>query len=187
MSRGRLCRRRGAHVDRGGDRGFTMIEMMVVILIMGVVSAAAVEGFSQYTTAQSESGTALKVLATLRGAAARAQSEGRTYCVSFDTATSWSLWRYSCDPSDADYAAGQVVKVDTQQADGSATLGSVSFAAWTGNPHDSNPCPAPALGCVDFSLRTTANPGTLTVTRPNSSTVYTVTVVGLTGAASVTG
>lgn len=170
----------------GTDAGFTMLELMVVLLLIGIVSAIAVFGLSSYAQAQNLSGTAQSVLGSLRSAAERAQSEGRTYCVSFDTATTWSVWRYSCDPADPDYAAGQVVKVDTQHTSGSAVISSASFAAWTGNPQDTNPCPAPALGCVDFSLRTTATPGSVTITQPGSSTVFTVTVVGLTGRAYLT-
>lgn len=163
------------------ERGFTLIEMMTVLILIGIISAAAVASFEGYARSQDQNGTAQRILSSLRNTAERAQSEGRTYCVSLDSPTSWSIWRYSCDPTDPDYAPSSVVKVESDRVQGSAVMSAVSFAAWTGNVQDTNPCPAPAIGCIDFSLRTTASPGSLTVTRPGSSAHYIVTVVGLTG------
>lgn len=182
-------RGRGRPATDCGSCGFTLIELLLVLTLIGILVAIATAPIASYLAAGDESATSARVLDVLRSTAEQASAQARTYCVSFDTATTWSVWRYSCDPA---YTASELgvpaapVKVATGRARGAAVLSQVTLAAWAGNPGDASPCPAPAAGCAYFSARGTASPGTITVSRPGSTSQYRVTVVALTGQSYVT-
>jgi prepilin-type N-terminal cleavage/methylation domain-containing protein len=174
---------------RQPDAGFTLIEMMVTIMIAGILMATATMALNAYTKAQSEKGTANRVVSSLRDAAGRAQAEGRTYCVSFDSATSWSLWRYSCDPSwTGTSIAGATLtatKVDSTSRQGQASIDmtTVAFPPPTIPPLGGLPysCGAAGTGnCVYFYPRGIATAGQLKVIRPGTTKTYIVNVGGLT-------
>jgi prepilin-type N-terminal cleavage/methylation domain-containing protein len=171
---------------RQPDAGFTLIEMMVTMVVAGILIATATMALNAYTKAQSEKGTANRVVSSLRDAAGRAQAEGRTYCVSFDSATSWSVWRYSCDPSwtgtSIQGATLTPTKVNSASRQGQASIDttSVAFPAITvlGLPSG---CGTAGTGkCVYFYPRGIATEGQLNVIRPGSTKIYVVKVGGLT-------
>lgn len=163
------------HPFRRLDRGFTLIELSVVMSIVGLLGLISVWGFRQYAAAQGYRGTANAVESSMRNAAERAVSEGRAYCVSFDSPTTWSVWRYSCDPAWTDGTHSRVLvsghnKVQTSNA----SLGGVSFSTPTGG------CASGSLGCAYFYPRGNSSTGQITVSRPGS-TGFVVKVEGLTG------
>jgi hypothetical protein len=139
-----------------------------------------------YSTAQSEKGTANAVVSSLRDAAGRAQSEGRMYCVSFDSPTSWSVWRYSCNSSwtgtSIQGATLTATKVGSGSRQGNASINtaSVGFAAVTGLGPLLDCGAAGAGHCVYFYPRGIATAGQLNVVRPGTTKTYTVNVGGLT-------
>ena len=163
------------------EMGFTLIELLVVISILGVLGAISVGALRAYQRSQEEGGSAHGVVTTLRNAAERAQSEGRTYCVSLNSATTYSIWRYSCQSgwtSNGNTAAQ--VATGTAVTGSTTTLGSASFAPGV----NAGSCSA-SLGCVYFYPRGTASAGSVVVSRSGSSKTYTVKVEGLTGRVSL--
>lgn len=163
---------------REPDGGFTLVELLVAMIVFGVVASISVWGLRSFQRAQDESGTAHDVVAALRNVAERAQSEGRTYCVSFDTGTQWSVWRYSCESgwTNAGDTATRVLSGQHVQGDSAITV-SVPFAAST----HGDTCTAGAGRCAYFYPRGTASAGTLVVNRGSSGKTYTIKVEGLTG------
>lgn len=161
------------------DAGFTLIELLVTMALLGILSATAVWGLRAYQHSQDESGSAHAVLSGLRNVAERAQSEGRTYCVSFDTATSWSIWRYSCQAGWTSGANTATQVATNQHLQGNSTITAISFAAGV----SVGTCSAGSNRCAYFYPRGTASAGSLSIGRPGNPTVYTVHVEGLTGRA----
>ncbi|NYD42876.1 GspH/FimT family pseudopilin [Nocardioides panaciterrulae] len=78
------------------DAGFTLIEVLVTIALMGAMMAIAVTGFSHYSGAHEQAGTARSLQSALRQAQQRAVTEGRAICVKFADGD-WSVWRTTCD------------------------------------------------------------------------------------------
>lgn len=162
---------------RGSD-GFTLIELMVTLAIAGILFAIAVPSLHAYAVTQQESATAQSVLGTFRTAEERAQAEGRTYCVSIDSSTSWSLWRYSCNAADS--TPSPATQVDTYTASGNATVGNATFPS-SFSTTSGTTLTCAEIACAFFDPRGVASKGSVEVTRPNSDAVYTINVEGLTG------
>lgn len=146
------------------DEGFTLIETMVVVAIMGVGSTLAVSGFSSYADSAEHSGTRDSVVSALRAANQRALAEAAAYCVRFaGDGKSWTTHRGTCDTA--------VLKGPEPVGGDQVSLTNVSFG--TAGSRD-----------VEFTARGTASAGALKVVREGSSTTYTVTVEGLTARVS---
>ena len=172
-----LERQRYTQPPREG--GFTLIELLTSITVAGILLAIAVSGMFALARSEQEQSTASGLLAALRTAQVRAQAEGRAYCVRLDAAQLWSVWRYSCDPLEApsiDFTPGRVAMGN---AEGTAVVtASLTSAPVAGLAHS---CPPASLGCAFFYPRGLSSQGTVTVSRPGSTSVYTLNVVGLTG------
>lgn len=70
------------------DRGFTLLELMIVLAIMAVVTAFAVPSFYRYRIAEEARRDAQIVASALRGARERSVREGRSYFVLFNAPAS---------------------------------------------------------------------------------------------------
>lgn len=153
------------------DGGFTLVELMVVMVIAGVLMTIGVFSFANYQKVSQQRGTAREVVSLLRNASERAISEGRTYCVGIDAAgAALETWQYTCrtrTPSDK----------PLQTASTQSTK--VTLAATVTNPSPAPPCPS-SYSCVYFYPRGTATPTTVVVRSSARSKTYTVTVEGLT-------
>jgi type II secretion system protein H len=151
------------------DSGFTLIEVMVTIALMGILMAFAVSGWSSWAKASAHSGAARETQSAMRQAQQQAVTEGRAMCVQFDDAAdTYSVFRGRCsDPA----------KV--------RAIGPVEIAAGVHieAPNFTSSAGTPATG-VSFHARGTASPGELRITRDGSTTVYRLTVEGLTGRVS---
>ena len=66
------------------EKGVTMMELMIVAVIVGVMSALAVPSFLNYTTKLEAKSTARDIVSTLRAARSKAISERVKYGVFFD-------------------------------------------------------------------------------------------------------
>lgn len=171
--------RRGRRRSRCREQGFTLIEVIVAMAVFGILVSISVMGLNAYSSAQAEKGTADGLVALLRSTAQQAQSEGRTYCVSFDSSTTWSVWRYSCDPSWQSGAAHATEVSSDISAQSPAYLSTPSFTA-PAVVGMATTCPA---SCVYFYPRGIASSGSVQIHRRGTSKVYTVNVEGLTSRA----
>ncbi|MGY2702099.1 GspH/FimT family pseudopilin [Nocardioides sp. HB32] len=156
------------------DDGFTLIELLMTMVLMGIVMAIAVAGFSHYSDAHAQEGSARSLQSALRQAQQRAVTEGRAMCVQF-TAASYTVWRTACDATSGTKLEGpyslESSKVHLALAPvqsllftprGTATWGTITSGAT-----------APGCGNVtSFDVN---------VTRDGSSKTYQLCVAALTG------
>jgi prepilin-type N-terminal cleavage/methylation domain-containing protein len=152
--------------DRGSESGFTLVELVVVMALLGAMMAIAVSGWSSWAGASAHSGTAREIQTVMRQTQQRAVTEGRAMCVWFDVAAdTYTVYRGACD------AATRQQLVGPYSTNGSGVeIASPSFTAPSG--------PSPG---VTFYARGTGWPGEVSVTRSGSAKVYVLAVEGLTG------
>lgn len=74
------------HQERrfGRSRGFTMIEMMIVVVVIGLIAALAVPSFLGYMPKLRVKSAARDIVSSMRLARSKAVSERRPYGVVFD-------------------------------------------------------------------------------------------------------
>jgi prepilin-type N-terminal cleavage/methylation domain-containing protein len=153
------------------DHGFTMIELLVTISLMGVMMAITVSGYTSWSRASGQSGTAQELQSVMSQTQQRAVTEGRAMCLLFDLpANEYTVYRGACD------VATKIPVLGPLQSDSP----DVRFAS---------PLAAEGASCatigVTFHARGTATACSLRVTRTNSTKVYLLKVEGLTGRASL--
>lgn len=156
--------------QQGRDQGFTMIELLVTISLLGMMMAIAISGWSSWSKASGHSGAAQELQSVMRQTHQRAVTEGRAMCVLFDLpANEYTVFRGACDVATKVRVLGPMVSdsPDVQVAPPPAAEGTSCTTAG-----------------VTFYARGTATPCALTVTRMNSSKMYLLKVEGLTGRAS---
>ena len=152
------------------DRGFTMIELVVVMSIVSVLGAISTFGFANWRNTSQHQGSAGELVSEFRNASMRAISEGRTYCVDVKAGgQAYELWQYSCG------GIGATKPGATQKVQGN-DVSLVATSTLAGSPA----CPASSK-CVYFYPRGTASPATVTVqSSKRTPKTYTVRVEGLT-------
>lgn len=152
------------------ENGFTLIEVLVTISLLGLLMAISITGWSSWAKAGAQSGVANELQSVLRQTQQRAVTEGRAMCVQFDApGNAYTVYTGACDD-------GARVKVVGPVGTGAAE---VHFASpgFTG-PSGTSPG-------VTFYARGTAWPGSVKVTRTGEPKVYTLSVEGLTGRVSI--
>lgn len=151
------------------EQGFTLVEVLVVVALMGVSATIVVSGFQSYARSAEHSGTRSDVVSALRAAHQRALTEATVYCVRFAADNkSWTTYRGTC-------SAGTVVKGPEDVGGAQVSLSDVSFLHSDGSSGSRD---------VEFTARGTASKGSLKVVRSDSSKTYTVSVEGLTARVS---
>lgn len=84
MNETRYCRPFGGFLR--GSRGFTLLEMLTVFIIIGILAGIAIPSFRQMRMSQEYRRTARDVNSALREARARAITRNRTNTVNIDIA-----------------------------------------------------------------------------------------------------
>lgn len=157
-----------SHPD--GDGGFTLIEVLVAIALIGLMATLAVGGYSRWAKSSAHVGTAREVQTTMRQAQQQAVTEGRATCVWFDVSSdTYTVYRGACEASTKQKLTGP-----HHTASDDVGLSEPSFAGSAG-----------ASAGVTFYARGTAAAGQVQVTRSGSAKVYRLTVEGLTGRVSL--
>lgn len=152
------------------DSGYTMIELLVTIALLGLMMAIAVSGWKGWADSSRQAGRSRELQSVMRQAQERAVTEGRSICVFFRVAQNdYSVYRGACDDGTKVRVIGPVVSDSAK-----VRLASPSFTGPSGDNAG-----------VTFSAHGTAWPGSVTVTRTGSSKTYTLTVEGLTGRVSL--
>jgi type II secretion system protein H len=155
-----------------GSAGFTMIELLVVMVIIGALSALGTSGWSRYQRTVEHRGSAQEIVSALRNAQQASLAEAVTYCVSFDTsAREYQVFKFTCDGSGTVASA-----VDSTQSS-RVTLNTASFTQSDGS----------TANRVSFFPRGSATKGSVQVAREGSTKTYTISVEGLTGRVSLSG
>jgi len=83
----------GRHGCRGRDAGFSLMELMVVLVLFGIVSAIALPGFNKFMRAM-DLNNQMQILATnLRVVRQRAITENNNWVIYYDsTNKGWGWW-----------------------------------------------------------------------------------------------
>ena len=156
-------------VNTADATGFSLVELLVVTVLIGVIGGAGLTALKGYSSNADLDGSANDVVSALRSTAQRSVTEGRTYCVQFNTAANtFAVYRSSCSSTSTRVGA----PIRTR---GPAVVASPSFT-----PANSvrDVCQA-ASACAYFYPRGTGSPGQVVVRRPGGRAI-TVTIEGLT-------
>lgn len=154
-----------ARTDASDDRGLTLLETLLVLIIMGVCFGLVAGGAVGWTRARELRGSADQLVSFLRQAQQRALTEATTYCVTFDTDTSYAMRKGTC--TDA------VVRGPAETASSAVTI-AANFTQTDGS----------TAAQIIFTPRGTASPGTATVSRPDRAPMV-LQVEGLTARVAI--
>ena len=158
---------------RRAENGFTLIETMFAMVLLGILVGISAGPYSNYRGKQEHKGTTRELVAFLRRAQVRAVSEETTYRVDIAAdGRSATAFRFN----GTGYTPGQIIRTPTRRI----RYDAATFAAPVGVTGGSGT----GMASVYFYARGSASKGTVTVVRESSDRIYTVDVEGLTARVS---
>lgn len=151
---------------RGSDDGYSLAEIMVVVLLMGVMAFFGVGSFSKWALASAHEGAAVDMQTVMRQTHVRAITEGISYCITFDTDRNrYTLYRYACG------TAIEEANGPFEPSDPRITITSPRFRQSDGTYKP----------WLTFRPSGVATEGTVVIRRAGTAKAYTVSVEGFTG------
>lgn len=159
----------GRRKAQAPDHGFTLIELSVAMVILGILLGMAAPAWKNYAAKQERASASREVVSVLRTAQTRATAEETTYRVDVD-ATVKTLTVFRFDGST--YIQRSISALDG----GTVLLQQVAFTDKNGASTSS----------AYFYARGTASPGKVVVALKGRSQQRVITVEGLTGRVSST-
>lgn len=155
-----------------GEGGFTMIELLVSMVIIGALAAVGTSGWLSYQRSVEHRGSAQELVSALRNAQQASLSEAVTYCVAFDPAVrSYEVHKFVCG------ASGSGVEPAATTQSTRVKIETPAFVQINGS----------TTTTVSFFPRGSATKGSVKLTREGSDKDYIISVEGLTGRVSLTG
>jgi type II secretion system protein H len=102
-----------------GMRGFTLTEMVIVVVVIGIIAAMAVPSFLSYIPKLKVKSAARDIVSQMRLARSRSVAERKPYGVYFDVANNcYCLFEDTDNPAAQTYTlADSTIKSDTLEAD----------------------------------------------------------------------
>lgn len=157
------------HPSRG-DAGYSLVEVLVTIVLMGTLMAIGFGSFRGWAVAKDHEGAAADLQTVLRQTQTRSITEGVSFCVTFnESASTYTVNRYACNTT------VQKVNGPFKMNDSRVRLNDIRFRQPDGTT-------APS---ITFRPTGTATPGRLDIVRDGSPTTYTVAIEGFTGRVSI--
>lgn len=151
---------------RGTDDGYSLAEIMVVVLLMGIMAFFGAGSFSKWALASAHEGAAVDMQTVMRQTHVRAITEGISYCIIFDTdQNQYTLYRYACG------TAIEKVNGPFKPSDSRIILDSPRFRQADGSYKP----------WLTFRPSGVATEGTVVIRRSGAPKAYTVSVEGFTG------
>ena len=127
---------------RKTEYGFTLLEMILVLIIGGVLTAVAIPAFSNWAPKYRVNGAARQVFSEMMAARAKAISESNDYVISFNTGNN-SFTIHDDDDNDGTQDSGESLRtvdipeaypgiefgyIDADNPSGDAITGAVTFS-----------------------------------------------------------
>jgi type II secretion system protein H len=166
------------------DDGFTLIEILVTMSVMGIILTLSAGALRHYWLTQAVENGADSVTTQLRAAQEKAVSESHpiVYGVRFDpNGSGWSLVRF--DPVNAGTADDTCTTVQTNNFESGVIVKNASF---TGDGYVAGVCASKLSAPADnqfalFYPRGNATGGTVTLRQPTVDRERTIAVAAITG------
>ncbi len=136
-----------------GQRGFSLMELMIVIIVIGILAAIGVPAFSSWKQQQAVNNATASLLAHLKQARNLAVAENRSVKITFSSTA------YTFD-------------ADTTGSCGPCKDNVISYSQFSDSLSIS------PMTTRTFSSRGTANPGTMTLSASGNSEAITVNIIG---------
>jgi len=91
---------RGRKMTRYRERGFTLVELMIVIVVIGILAAIAAPNYQSFMAQRRLNGAARQIMSDLMAARMQAVSQNRSIKVSFPT-TAGGTYTYDADDTNS--------------------------------------------------------------------------------------